>query len=59
MTHVCTCVCFPQGVWLPEIILMVNTINSSFANNFKEIGCAGEVRLHQEEDFEKFAVQIL
>ncbi|GLC34495.1 hypothetical protein PLESTB_001255100 [Pleodorina starrii] len=48
-----------QSVWLPEIRKMVSTINGSFANNFKEIGCAGEVRLHEDADFEKYAIQIL
>ncbi|GIL71967.1 hypothetical protein Vretimale_599 [Volvox reticuliferus] len=48
-----------QGVWLPGIRKMVSAINASFSNNFKEIGCAGEVRLHEDEDFEKFAIQIL
>ncbi|EFJ52501.1 structural maintenance of chromosomes protein 5 [Volvox carteri f. nagariensis] len=48
-----------QSLWLPEIRNMVSTINASFSNNFKEIGCAGEVRLHEDEDFEKFAIQIL
>ncbi|GLI64044.1 hypothetical protein VaNZ11_007205 [Volvox africanus] len=48
-----------QGVWLPGLRKMVSAINASFSNNFKEIGCAGEVRLHEDEDFEKFAIQIL
>ncbi|GFR42391.1 hypothetical protein Agub_g3263 [Astrephomene gubernaculifera] len=48
-----------RNLWLPEIQAMVSTINSSFSANFKEIGCAGEVRLHEDEDYDKFAIEIL
>eukprot|EP00198_Chlamydomonas_reinhardtii_P001035 XP_001690370.1 structural maintenance of chromosomes protein 5B [Chlamydomonas reinhardtii] len=49
-----------KGQWLPMIKDMVCTINASFSHNFKEIGCAGEVRLHEDpDDFDKFAIEIL
>ncbi|KAG2448839.1 hypothetical protein HYH02_006190 [Chlamydomonas schloesseri] len=49
-----------KGSWLPVIKDMVTTINASFSHNFKEIGCAGEVRLYEDpDDFDKFAIEIL
>ncbi|KXZ47041.1 hypothetical protein GPECTOR_38g278 [Gonium pectorale] len=45
--------------WLPCIKDMVETINESFSANFGEIGCAGEVRLHEDEDFTKYAIHIM
>ncbi|KAG2501169.1 hypothetical protein HYH03_000984 [Edaphochlamys debaryana] len=48
-----------RGSWLPEIRRMVATINDSFSANFKLIGCAGEVRLQESEDYDKYAIEIM
>ncbi len=47
-----------QAMWLPEIQAMVGIINESFSANFARIGCAGEVRLREAEEFDKYAIEI-
>lgn len=47
-----------QAQWLPEIQAMVGIINQSFSANFARIGCAGEVRLREAEEFDKYAIEI-
>jgi hypothetical protein len=37
---------------------LVGVINERFARNFEEIGCAGEVVLKEDPDYEKFALEI-
>jgi hypothetical protein len=39
---------------------MVATIGAAFTASFRQLGCAGEVRLHEDEaDFENFAVKLM
>eukprot|EP00873_Tetraselmis_striata_P002062 jgi/Tetstr1/422326/TSEL_013169.t1 len=45
--------------WLPELQELVAKINTTFQINFSEIGFAGEVRLKEDDDFDKYEVQIL
>jgi hypothetical protein len=47
-----------QANWLPELQRVVSLINSSFSTNFSEIGCAGEVALQQDQDYDKFSIQV-
>jgi len=47
-----------KGQWLPELKGLVAKINETFRKNFAEIGCAGEVHLQEDEDFDKFEIQI-
>ena len=51
-----------KGRWLPQLTNLVSTIDTSFGNNFKEIGCAGEVALAPEplrdNDYAECAIQI-
>lgn len=47
-----------KAQWLPEIQAMVGIINQSFSANFARIGCAGEVRLREAEEFDKYAIEI-
>ena len=47
-----------QGRWLPELKKIVEQINRSFGRSFEKIGCAGEVKLHEDDDFDKFAIHI-
>lgn len=47
-----------QERWLPELQRVVGLINTSFASNFSQIGCAGEVLLGQHEDYDKFSIQV-
>ncbi len=44
--------------WEPELDDLVAHINDAFSANFAKIGCAGEVSVHKEEDFAKWAIDI-
>ncbi|KAL8668398.1 MAG: hypothetical protein Q9168_006969, partial [Polycauliona sp. 1 TL-2023] len=51
-----------QGVrekWEPELDRLVGLISRSFGENMKEIGCAGEVGVSKEDDFENWCIKIL
>ncbi|KAI4282716.1 MAG: hypothetical protein L6R38_002720, partial [Xanthoria sp. 2 TBL-2021] len=51
-----------QGVrerWEPELDRLVGLISRSFGENMKEIGCAGEVGVSKEDDFENWSIKIL
>ncbi|CAO1598916.1 Structural maintenance of chromosomes protein 5 [Xanthoria calcicola] len=51
-----------QGVrerWEPELDRLVGLISKSFGENMKEIGCAGEVGVSKEDDFENWSIKIL
>ena len=48
-----------QGKWLPALQEIVSKITSSFSRSFCHIGCAGEVKLGEHEDYDKFSIQIL
>lgn len=51
-----------QGVrerWEPELDRLVGLISKGFGENMREIGCAGEVGVSKEEDFEDWSVRIL
>ncbi|KAL9596436.1 MAG: hypothetical protein Q9219_005786 [cf. Caloplaca sp. 3 TL-2023] len=45
--------------WEPELDRLVGLISRSFGENMREIGCAGEVGVAKEEDFEDWSVRIL
>ena len=47
-----------QGKWLPELRRIVATVNNTFGRAFAKIGCAGEVVLHLEDDYERCAINI-
>ena len=38
---------------------LVSRINDAFAYNFEQINCAGEVRVHKDEDFDQWALDIM
>jgi chromosome segregation ATPase len=45
--------------WEPQLDALVRKISDDFAHNFQQIGCAGEVTVHKdEEDFDKWSIQI-
>jgi hypothetical protein len=52
------CLCRNQGRWLPCLKEIVKKINEKFGEVFSKIGCAGEVVLHQEDDYDKYAINI-
>ncbi|RPB01733.1 P-loop containing nucleoside triphosphate hydrolase protein [Choiromyces venosus 120613-1] len=49
-----------RGKWEPVIDRLVAKISVAFSKSFEKINCAGEVRVHKEEDeYDKWAIQIL
>lgn len=44
--------------WEPELDSIVGTISDGFSHNFEKIGCAGQVGVKKDEDFDKWAIQI-
>ncbi|KAH8684630.1 P-loop containing nucleoside triphosphate hydrolase protein [Tricladium varicosporioides] len=44
--------------WEPALDTLIGEISTAFAHNFEEIGCAGEVGVHKDEDFDLWAVEI-
>lgn len=44
--------------WEPELDALIAKISEAFSYNFEQIGCAGEVSVHKDEDFELWAIQI-
>ncbi|KAG6844359.1 hypothetical protein H0H87_007540 [Tephrocybe sp. NHM501043] len=45
--------------WQPALEKLVTSIGEKFSASFDRIGCAGEVRISQHEDYEKWAIDIL
>ena len=44
--------------WEPMLDDLVSKINDAFSYNFEQINCAGEVGVHKDEDFDKWAIEI-
>ncbi|KAF3768765.1 hypothetical protein M406DRAFT_44410 [Cryphonectria parasitica EP155] len=44
--------------WEPSLDEIVRRINDAFSYNFEQINCAGEVGVHKDEDFDKWAIEI-
>lgn len=44
--------------WEPRLDELVSTISDGFSHNFAQIGCAGQVGVYKDEDFEKWSIQI-
>ena len=47
-----------RGKWEPELDKLIEEISTAFSHNFQQIGCAGEVAVHKDDDFEQWAIQI-
>ena len=47
--------------WLPALKELIGGINENFSVKFAQVGCAGEVRLHEADDdaFDKFEIVIM
>ncbi|KAK5994971.1 Structural maintenance of chromosomes 5-like protein [Cladobotryum mycophilum] len=48
-----------MGKWEPKLEALISKINDAFAYNFEQISCAGEVRIHKDEDFDLWALDIM
>lgn len=44
--------------WVPKLDELVGQINEAFSFNFQQISCAGEVDVHKDDDFDKWAIEI-
>ncbi|KAI9845607.1 MAG: Structural maintenance of chromosomes protein 5 [Thelocarpon superellum] len=44
--------------WEPRLDELVQSISDAFSHNFEKIGCAGQVGIHKDEDFDQWAIQI-
>lgn len=47
-----------RSQWEPRLDELVSRINDAFSYNFEQISCAGEVGVHKDEDFDKWAIEI-
>ncbi|KAL2198707.1 hypothetical protein P885DRAFT_33038 [Corynascus similis CBS 632.67] len=47
-----------KSQWEPRLDELISQINDAFSYNFEQISCAGEVGVHKDEDFEKWAIEI-
>lgn len=47
-----------RSSWEPELDRLIAEISAAFAHNFERIGCAGEVGVHKDEDFELWSIEI-
>ncbi len=47
-----------KSQWEPCVDQLVSRINDAFSYNFEQISCAGEVGVHKDEDFDKWAIEI-
>ncbi|PHH87942.1 hypothetical protein CDD83_8210 [Cordyceps sp. RAO-2017] len=48
-----------MGRWEPRLDELVSRINDAFAYNFEQISCAGEIRVHKDDDFDLWALDIM
>ncbi|KAH7336149.1 structural maintenance of chromosome complex subunit SmcA [Rhexocercosporidium sp. MPI-PUGE-AT-0058] len=47
-----------RELWEPELDTLIAAISDAFSHNFEQIGCAGEVGIHKDDDFDLWAIQI-
>lgn len=47
-----------RELWEPELNTLISEISDAFSHNFEQIGCAGEVSVHKDDDFDLWAIQI-
>lgn len=52
------CISGIREKWEPELDALVNRISDAFSQSFNKIGCAGQVGVHKDEDFDQWAIQI-
>ncbi|CDS10359.1 hypothetical protein LRAMOSA03035 [Lichtheimia ramosa] len=47
-----------KSQWEPRLTSVVSKISDKFSEALQRIGCAGEVCVHQEDDFDKWGIEI-
>ncbi|OJT15503.1 Structural maintenance of chromosomes protein 5 [Trametes pubescens] len=45
--------------WQPALEKLVDSIGEKFSRAFDRIGCAGEIRIREDEDYDKWAIDIM
>ena len=50
---------FMQGYWEPALRDLVDSIGEKFSAAFDRIGCAGEIKIAEHEDYDKWAIDIM
>lgn len=48
-----------RSQWEPRLDDLVRKIDAAFAHNFEQISCSGEVRVHRDDDFDLWAIDIM
>ncbi|ORZ06802.1 P-loop containing nucleoside triphosphate hydrolase protein [Lobosporangium transversale] len=48
-----------RGPWYAKLTETVRKISEGFSKSFEQIGCAGEVKLGEHEDYDKWCIEIL
>ncbi|KAF9266101.1 P-loop containing nucleoside triphosphate hydrolase protein [Marasmius fiardii PR-910] len=48
-----------KSKWLPALQELVGNIGEKFSAAFERIGCAGEIRISENEDYDRWAIDIL
>ena len=47
-----------RSKWEPQLEELISQISDAFSHNFEKIGCAGQVGIYKDDDFDQWAVQI-
>ena len=47
-----------RSIWEPELDRLIQQISEAFSHNFAQIGCAGQVGVHKDDDFSQWAIRI-
>ncbi|KAG0361235.1 Structural maintenance of chromosomes protein 5 [Podila minutissima] len=48
-----------RGPWYESVTALIEKISKGFSESFGKIGCAGEVRLGEHEDYDKWCIEIM
>ncbi|KAI9239774.1 MAG: hypothetical protein BYD32DRAFT_410198 [Podila humilis] len=48
-----------RGPWYESVTVLIEKISKGFSESFGKIGCAGEVRLGEHEDYDKWCIEIM
>lgn len=48
-----------EELWLPALDVIRDSVNNNFTRAFSKLGCAGEVHISRNDDYEKWGMDIL
>ncbi|KAI9804909.1 MAG: Structural maintenance of chromosomes protein 5 [Piccolia ochrophora] len=58
LTEVAALITETREHWEPELDRLVSKISAAFSHSFEKIGCAGQVKVHKDEDFDQWSIEI-